>query len=173
MRQPMESGQSSSWPATDPRSKRARPWPRFGVVQAEGCAPLVKAWKDGRETAELWPNPRTDAAGLRVPGTLADRIVLRALRETRGAAVAVTEAAMKVASQNLAVLEGISACLEGAATLAGLRRLYDEGTITRDDRVVLLNTGAADSATVPRPSVPTIRTAADARSYLGLTPRAP
>src|SRR2546425_9129484 len=74
------------------------PWPRFGVVQAEGCAPLVKAWKDGRETAELWPNPRTDAAGLRVPGTLADRIVLRALRETRGAAVAVTEAAMKVAS---------------------------------------------------------------------------
>ena len=149
------------------------PWPRFGVVQAEGCAPLVKAWKDGRETAELWPNPRTDAAGLRVPGTLADRIVLRALRETRGAAVAVTEAAMKVASQNLAVLEGISACLEGAATLAGLRRLYDEGTITRDDRVVLLNTGAADSATVPRPSVPTIRTAADARSYLGLTPRAP
>src|SRR3989442_173761 len=149
------------------------PWPRFGVVQAEGCAPLVKAWKDGRETAELWPNPRTDAAGLRVPGTLADRIVLRALRETRGAAVAVTEAAMKVASQNLAVLEGISACLEGAATLAGLRRLYDEGTITRDDRVVLVNTGAADNATVPRSSVPTIRTTSDARSYLGLTPRAP
>jgi threonine synthase len=147
-------------------------WPRFGVVQAEGCAPLVKAWKDGREAAEPWPHPRTDAAGLRVPGTLADRIVLRALRETRGAAVTVTDAAMKIASQNLAVLEGISACLEGAATLAGLRRLYDEGTITRDDRVVLVNTGSADRATVPRPSVPTIRTAADARSYLGLMPRA-
>src|SRR5207247_2423064 len=85
-------------------------WPRLGVVQAEGCAPLVGAWKEGRETAEPWPMPRTEAAGLRVPATLADRIVLRAIRETRGAAVAVSDAAMKVAALNLAVLEGISAC---------------------------------------------------------------
>jgi threonine synthase len=148
------------------------PSPRFGVVQAEGCAPIVKAWKEGREAADTWLEPRTDAAGLRVPATLADRIVLRAIRETRGAAVAVSDAAMKVASRNLAVLEGISACLEGAATLAGLRRLYDEGSITQEDRVVLVNTGAADSATVSRPLVPTIRTAEDARQYLGLTPRA-
>src|SRR2546428_11821818 len=130
------------------------PCPRSGVVQAEGCAPLGKAWKDGRETADPWPDPRTDAAGLRVPGTLADRIVLRALRETRGAAVAVTDAAMKVASQNLAVLEGISACLEGAATLAGLRRLYDGGTITRGDRVLLLNTGAGGGGAGPPPPRP-------------------
>jgi threonine synthase len=148
------------------------PAPRFGIVQAEGCAPIVKAWKQGRETAEPWPQPKTEAAGLRVPGTLADRIVLRAIRESRGAAVAVSDAAMKVASQNLAVLEGISACLEGAATLAGLRRLYDEGTITPEDLVVIVNTGSADSATVPPPSVVTIRTADDARGYLGLTSRA-
>src|SRR5256712_12802631 len=107
------------------------PWPRFGVVQAEGCAPLVKAWKDGRETAEPWPDPRTDAAGLRVPGTLADRIVLRALRETRGAAVAVTHAALKVASQNLAGLEGTSARPEGAAAPAGARPAFAAGAGTR------------------------------------------
>src|SRR6266571_1962317 len=147
-------------------------WPRFGVVQAKGCAPLVKAWKAGRETADPWPKPRTEAAGLRVPATLADRIVLRAIRETRGAAVAVTDEAMKLAVLNLAVLEGISACLEGAATLAGLRRFYDEGTITPEDRVVLVNTGASDGGTVPPVEIPEVRTAEQVRAYLGLTSRA-
>ena len=148
------------------------PWPRFGIVQAEGCAPLVKAWKAGRETAEPWPMPHTQAAGLRVPATLADRIVLRAIRETRGAAVAVSDEAMRVAALNLAVLEGIGACLEGAATLAGLRRLYDDGTITPADRVVLMNTGATDGGTVPSVDVPEVKTAEQTRRYLGLTPRA-
>ena len=147
-------------------------WPRFGVVQAEGCAPLVRAWKEGRETAEPWAMPRTEAAGLRVPATLADRIVLRAIRETRGAAVAVSDASMKVAALNLAVLEGISACLEGAATLAGLRRFFDEGFITREDRVVLVNTGASDGRTVAELNVPEVKTAEQVREYLGLTSRA-
>jgi len=147
-------------------------WPRFGVVQAEGCAPLVRAWKEGREKAEPWAMPRTEAAGLRVPATLADRIVLRAIRETRGAAVAVSDAAMKVAALNLAVLEGISACLEGAATLAGLRRFFDEGLITREDRVVLVNTGASDGRTVAELNVPEVKTAEQVREYLGLTSRA-
>jgi len=147
-------------------------WPRLGVVQAEGCAPLVRAWKEGRETAEPWAMPRTEAAGLRVPATLADRIVLRAIRETRGAAVAVSDAAMKVAALNLAVLEGISACLEGAATLAGLRRFFDEGLITREDRVVLVNTGASDGRTVAELNVPEVKTAEQVREYLGLTSRA-
>jgi len=147
-------------------------WPRFGVVQAEGCAPLVRAWKEGREKAEPWAMPRTEAAGLRVPATLADRIVLRAIRETRGAAVAVSDASMKVAALNLAVLEGISACLEGAATLAGLRRFFDEGFITREDRVVLVNTGASDGRTVAELNVPEVKTAEQVREYLGLTSRA-
>ena len=147
-------------------------WPRFGVVQAEGCAPLVRAWKEGREKAEPWAMPRTEAAGLRVPATLADRIVLRAIRETRGAAVAVSDASMKVAALNLAVLEGISACLEGAATLAGLRRFFDEGLITREDRVVLVNTGASDGRTVAELNVPEVKTAEQVREYLGLTSRA-
>lgn len=148
------------------------PWPRLGVVQAEGCAPLVKAWRDRRDHAEPWPDPRTRAAGLRVPGTLADRIVLRALRETDGVGVTVSEEAMTLASASLAALEGVSACLEGAATLAGLRRLYDEGVITSKDRVVLVNTGSDHEAGGDaRPEVPSVRTGAEAVAQLELTSR--
>src|SRR2546426_261305 len=149
------------------------PWPRFGVVQAEGCAPLMKAWKEGAESAKPWPHPRTEAAGLRVPSTIVDRLVLKAIRETQGAAVAVSDAAMRVAAQNLAVFEGISACLEGAATLAGFRRLYDEGVIMTGDRVVLVNTGsAAQGKSLPPLAAPTVRTADEVVAYLGLTRRA-
>jgi threonine synthase len=146
------------------------PWPRIGLVQAEGCAPIVAAWSQGRESAEPWPDSRTRAAGLRVPATLADRIVLRALRETKGVGVTVTDEAMALAAANLAALEGVSACLEGAATLAGLRRLYDEGVITSDDRVVLVNTGAwkGDDRTEP-PTIPTVGSAEEAIRDLGLT----
>jgi len=145
------------------------PWPRLGVVQAEGCAPLVKAWREGRDTAEPWPGPETAASGLRVPSTVGDRIVLQALRETRGAAVAVSEAAIVLAAKNLALFEGIDACLEGAATLAGLRRLYDDGSIRSDDRVVLVNTGAARGAAAPGTREPRVRTAAEAVERLELT----
>ncbi len=137
-------------------------WPRIGLVQAVGCAPLVKAWAAGQESAEPWPRPSTAAAGLRVPATLADRIVLRALRETRGAAIAVSEESMAVAAANLAALEGIDACLEGAATLAGLRRLFDEGTITAEDRVVLVNTGMNRGGDALGPPLPTVRSAEEA-----------
>src|SRR5512136_20250 len=148
-------------------------WPRIGLVQAEGCAPLVRAWKEGRETAEPWPEPYTAAAGLRVPATLADRIVLQAIRETRGACVAVSEEAMQAAAHDLAVQEGISACLEGAATLAGLGRLHQEGVIRPEDRVVLVNTGVGRGFGVERlPDVRTARTAHEALLQLGLTPRA-
>jgi threonine synthase len=149
------------------------PWPRLGVVQAEGCAPLVRAWRGRRDRADPWPNPSTRAAGLRVPSTLADRIVLQALRETDGVGVTVSEGAMAVAAANLAALEGVSACLEGAATLAGLRRLYDDGVITPKDQVVLVNTGAARGTDeVPRPRVPIVQSGADALVRLELTPRA-
>ncbi len=117
------------------------PWPRIGLVQAEGCAPLVRAFRDGQESAEPWADPRTAAAGLRVPSTIADRIVLRALRETRGAAIAVSEEEMAHAARDLARSEGISACLEGAATLAGVRRLLADGTVAADVSVLLVNTG--------------------------------
>lgn len=144
------------------------PWPKLGIVQAEGCGPLVKAFREGREAAEAWPRPETAAPGLRVPATIADRIVLRALRETRGAAVAVSEAAMVLAAKNLAIFEGIDAGLEGAATLAGLRRLHDDGAITTNDHVVLVNTGASRGSTAARPREPIVRTAADAVERLAL-----
>ena len=117
------------------------PWPSVGLVQAEGCAPLVQAFRGGKEAADPWPDPRTAAAGLRVPSTIADRIVLRALRETHGSAVAVSEDEMSRAVHDLSRTEGISACLEGAATLAGLRHLLSDGTIPRDASVLLVNTG--------------------------------
>ena len=148
------------------------PWPRIGIVQAAGCAPLVRAWQQGRETAEPWKDPQTAAAGLRVPATIADRIVLRALKETRGAAVTVSDEAISVAARTFASFEGIGACLEGAATLAGFRRLYDEGTITSEDRVVLVNTGAPRDVAPSAESAPTVRNAEEVRKYLDLTPRA-
>ncbi len=116
-------------------------WPRIGLVQAEGCAPLVRAFREGREAAEPWADPRTAASGLRVPSTIADRVVLRALRETNGAAVAVPDHEMADAARELARSEGISACLEGAATLAGLRHLLADGVIPRDASILLVNTG--------------------------------
>jgi len=149
------------------------PWPRIGVVQMEGCAPLVNAWLDGRESASPWPRASTAVPGLRVPSTLGDRIVLRAVRETRGVAVAVSDDAVSVAAMDLAALEGVSACLEGAATLAGLRRLYDEGTVTSEDRVVLVNTGSRERSVPGGPApLPAARTADDALAYLGLTAEA-
>src|SRR5216117_1375623 len=148
------------------------PGPRFAVVQAAGCAPLVKAWKEGKETTAPWPEPRTEAAGLCVPSTIADRLVLKALRETRGAATAVSDDAMRVAAQNLAVFEGIATCLEGAATFAGFRRLYDDGVITKEDRVVLVSTGSPRGSDLPPLAAPTVRTADEARTQLGLTKRA-
>ena len=133
------------------------PWPRIGLVQSDGCAPLVKAFREGRDRAEPWPDPRTAAAGLRVPSTVADRIVLRALRETKGAAVAVPDAEMAQAARDLARRDGISACLEGAATLAGLRRLLDAGTIRTEESVLLVNTGTGGGGAESVPSSPTAR----------------
>jgi threonine synthase len=140
--------------------------PRLGFIQAEGCAPLVEAWRTGRDRTDPWKDPRTDAAGLRVPATIGDRLLLQAVRDTEGAGVPVSDEAMAVAAANLATLEGISACPEGAATLAGLRRLYDEGTIRPSDRVVLVNTGVS-RATGHRARLPRAGSREEALQALG------
>ncbi len=116
--------------------------PRFYAVQAEGCQPIVKAWRDGADTAEPWAEAATRADGLRVPGPFADYLILRAIRDTGGAAVAVGDDAMIDAMHRLAAAEGIIACPEGAATLVGLERLLADGSIAADEEVVLLNTGS-------------------------------
>ena len=116
--------------------------PRFYAVQAEGCQPIVKAFNDGTDTAEPWPNAATKADGLRVPGPFADYLILQAIRETGGGALAVSDDEMVDAMYRLATTEGIIACPEGAATLVGLERLLADGSIHADEEVVLLNTGS-------------------------------
>ena len=116
--------------------------PRFYAVQAEGCQPIVKAWNDGTDTADPWPNAATKADGLRVPGPFADYLILQALRETGGGALAVSDDDMIEAMYTLAATEGVIACPEGAATLVGLQRLLADGSIGADEEVVLLNTGS-------------------------------
>jgi threonine synthase len=116
--------------------------PRMVVVQAEGCAPIVKAFQDGATEAPLWPDAQTMASGLRVPKAFADFLILQALRDSEGTAVAVSDAEMARAQQTLATTEGIFACPEGAATLAALQILRQQEWVQPHERVVLFNTGS-------------------------------
>jgi threonine synthase len=116
--------------------------PRFIAVQAEGCAPLVKAWEDKAETTSLWENPVTDAPGLRVPGPFAGRQMLRIMRETGGHPHAVSERAIVEAQRLLARLEGIWTGPEAAAALAALCQMKEAGEVEAGHRVVMILTGA-------------------------------
>ena len=116
--------------------------PRLYSVQAAGCAPVVRGFEAGTDACAPWPDPRTIAAGLRVPAPLGDRLMLRALRESGGGAVAVTDAVLAAAARDLQTLEGIDAAPEGGASLAGAVALKARGALQSDDRVVIFNTGA-------------------------------
>jgi len=116
--------------------------PRMVAVQAEGCAPVVKAFRNHAERCEIWPDAQTIAAGLRVPRPFADRMILRVLQESKGEAMVVSDEQIRAAQRLLAGREGIFAAPEGAATLAGLQKLLAEGKIRKDEQVVLLNTGS-------------------------------
>jgi threonine synthase len=116
--------------------------PRMVSVQAAGCAPIVRALALGAERAEFFAGAATLAAGLRVPGPFADRLILRSLRESGGTAVAVGDDEILAAQREMARAEGVFAAPEGAATLAALRRLVDEGWVQAQERVVLFNTGS-------------------------------
>jgi threonine synthase len=112
------------------------------AVQAAGCAPIVRAFHAGAEEATPWENAATGASGLRVPAAVGDRLMLQALRESGGTAVAVSEAEIAAAIRLLASAEGLFAAPEGAATVAGLRHLLDAGLVDLDERIVLFNTGS-------------------------------
>ena len=116
--------------------------PRMVSVQASGCAPVVRAFEAGEETATPWEDAQTCASGLRVPGAVGDFLMLRALRESQGTAVAVEDEELVADSHELARLTGIFPAPEGGATLTALRRLRDSGWVADDDRVVLFNTGS-------------------------------
>ena len=116
--------------------------PRMFCVQAEGCAPIVEAFHKGASTATAWTDPRTIAGGLRVPSAIGDYLILSVLRESGGGALTVSDDEMLEWMRRVASAEGVFVCPEGAATAAAARELLQEGTLSRDDRVVLLNTGS-------------------------------
>jgi len=116
--------------------------PRMVVVQAEGCAPMVRAFREGRERAEPWVDAHTAAAGLRVPRAIGDFLILRAVRESGGTAVAVSDPAMSQAALMVGRTAGIYAALEGAATAAALPELWRLGVVRPGDLVVLFSTGS-------------------------------
>jgi threonine synthase len=115
--------------------------PRMVAVQAEGCAPIVKAWEAHQNSAQFFPNAATIASGLRVPGPLGDLLILSMLRQTNGTALTVTDEEMLHAGRELASLEGIFAAPEGAATVIATRKLAASGWIKPDETAVLFNTG--------------------------------
>lgn len=113
--------------------------PRMVAVQAEGCAPMVKAFEEGVEHAERWEDAHTVAAGIRVPKAVGDFLILRAVRESGGFAIAVSDDALMQATADAAREDGLLLCPEGGATLAASRQALEQGLIWRDDRVVLFN----------------------------------
>ena len=119
--------------------------PRFISVQSEGCAPIVKAWEEGATEATPWCDAHTIASGLRVPQAIGDFLILEAIRKSNGAAIAVTDAAIREAMQLLPTTEGLLTCPEGAATVAALKQLVANGMIEDAERVVLFNTGGYQS----------------------------
>jgi threonine synthase len=116
--------------------------PRLVAIQAAGCAPIVEAFRKKAKTSEFFPNSQTVAFGINVPKALGDFLVLEAVYETGGRAVAVEETEILDAVQELAAAEGAFVCPEGAATFAGLKKLRAENWLKPDETAVLLNTGA-------------------------------
>ena len=116
--------------------------PRMVTVQAAGCAPIVRAFEQGNRFADEFPNAATTASGLRVPKAIGDFLILDALRQSGGTAVAVTDEELIAATREIGAAEGIFCAPEGAACLPALRILVEEGWVSAGDRVVLFNTGS-------------------------------
>lgn len=116
--------------------------PRMVAVQAEGCAPIVRAFDSGADRAAEFQGAHTVASGLRVPRALGDFIILRILRESGGAAISVSDEELLAAATEIASAEGILPAPEGAACLPALKKLIGRGQISRDERVVMFNTGS-------------------------------
>jgi threonine synthase len=117
--------------------------PRMVAVQAEGCAPIVRAFREGAAAATPWQHAHTIADGLRVPRAIGDFLILRAVRDSGGTALTVSDADMIRDMKAIGTHEGVSAAPEGGAALSAVRRLVQDGAIARDDTVVLFNTGGA------------------------------
>jgi len=115
--------------------------PRMISVQASGCAPIVRAFRQGLNQAPAWNNAATIASGLRVPAAVADYLILKVIRDSGGTALDVSDQEIVEAMGEMGRREGIFPAPEGAATWAGLKRLLSDGTVRPKERIVLLNTG--------------------------------
>jgi threonine synthase len=131
--------QSSGWIGSNERL------PKMITAQATGCAPIVRAFERGESSAVPWENPETHASGLRVPGPLGDRLILRALRDSGGDAAAASEGAIRAATQRLSHATGIDAAPEGGCALAVVEILRSEGRLPPESEVVIFNTGSGAS----------------------------
>ncbi len=115
--------------------------PRMISVQAEGCSPVVRAFESGETVAAPFPNPQTAALGLRVPSAIGDFLILRAIRDSKGLAISVSEDEWQTGSSWIAADTGIFTCPEGGATVAALRKLSERGLVSPSEKIVLFNTG--------------------------------
>ena len=116
--------------------------PKMIAVQAAGCAPVVKAWEEGKTSSEMWVNASTIAAGLRVPKPYGDYLILDILKKSKGTAVSATDEEILEATRHWAKIEGIFAAPEGAACLVAYRKLIASRFFKEEDTVVLFNTGS-------------------------------
>ncbi len=132
--------------------------PKMIAVQAAGCAPMVKAWTDGVEHAPRWENAHTMAAGIRVPQALGDFLILRAVRESHGFAIAVDDSAIEAAWREVGAAEGILLCPEGAATYAAYKQALADGRVGRDAEVLLFNCASGLKYEMPAAGIPLDRT---------------
>jgi threonine synthase len=123
--------------------------PRMVAVQSTGCAPIVKAFEEGKRHSDLWENASTIASGIRVPAAIGDFLILDAIRESGGFAIAVPDEAIADAFERVPATDGLLVSPEGAATVAGYEVALERGLVSRDDRVVLFNCGNGLKYTMP------------------------
>ncbi|MCG3226271.1 MAG: threonine synthase, partial [Candidatus Heimdallarchaeota archaeon] len=116
--------------------------PKMIAVQSTGCAPIIKAFHEGKESADFWENAETIAAGLRVPVAVADYLILQTIRDSGGTAIEVDDLTIKISMAQVAKEEGIMISPEAAATVAALDPLIVDGKIEKDERIVVFGTGS-------------------------------
>jgi threonine synthase len=142
--------------------------PRMVVVQAEGCAPMVQAWRDGAVHASRWGNAHTFAAGIRVPQAIGDFLILRAMRDSGGFATAVSDDEIATAWREVAAREGLLLCPETAATYAAYKQALADGRVRREDKVVLFNCASGLKYPMPEAGTPLkLRSAIDWEKLTG------
>ena len=113
--------------------------PRMVAVQSDGCAPIFKAWKENKEFADLWENPKTVASGIRVPIAVGDFLIIRALNESNGFSITVSDEEILIDRDFISKQDGLLMCPEGAATFSALKKALKHGLVSNNEKVVLFN----------------------------------